>query len=177
MNLIKATLTSLTLATAFFMSGAQASVIDTVTSTPNVKIGNDDVVTFTHNFSDEGFVIGKTTYLDAILSVRLTDKAAGEGGFITIGTQTKNISDVTDKTQDTTGGDYYTITLNAANLADLNKDGIISFSITGTSGDFYFAGSTITADAAAPVPEPASLALLGLGMLGLGAARRRRAGK
>jgi len=177
MKFAKATLSALAIATAFLMSGAQASVIDTITTTSNVKIGNDDVFTFTHDFTGEGFVIGKTSYLDAVLNVRLTDKAASEGGFIKVGTQKLDVTGVTDKTQDTAGGDYFSIILNAANLADLNKDGIISFTITGTSGDFYFAGSTITANAAAAVPEPVSLGLIGIGMLGLGAARRRRASK
>lgn len=177
MNFAKATLSSLALASAFLMAGAHASVIDTIVTTPNQLIGNDDVFTYTHDFTDQGYVLGRTTYVDGVLSVRLTDKAASEGGIIAIGDQSMKISAVTDKTVDTTGGTYFNISLDAASLKDLNADGKISFTVTGTSGDFDFAGSTLTVDAAAAVPEPMSLGLLAIGMLGFGAARRRQAGK
>jgi len=179
MNFTKATLSAISLAAVFMMSGAQASVIDTVTA--KQIIGNDDVFMYTHDFTQEGFVIGKTTYLDALLSVRLTDGAASEGGIIKIGSQSKTFSAVENGSNDkpAPAGSYYTIALNAAALADLNADGKVSFTIKGTSGDFYFAGSTMTVNAAnaADVPEPMSLGLLAIGMLGLGAARRRRAAR
>jgi len=178
MNFTKATLAALTITSAFFMSSAQASIVDTITVSPNQAIGNDDTFTYTQDLTDQGFVFGKTTYINGVLDVRLTDKAAGEGGVITFGDQSFNITAVTDRTQDTSNGTIVPFTLDAANLADLNADGKISFTIKGTSGDFFFAGSTLTVNtAAAAVPEPMSLGLLAIGALGLGAARRRKAAK
>ena len=174
MNFTKATLSALTLATAFVMSGAQATVIDTVKPASVQKIGNDDVFTYTHDFKEEGFVIGKTTYASGVLTVRLVDGSASETGHITIGDQTLSFANVENGTKDLPApyGSYYTITLDAASLKDLNADGKISYTVTGDSADFYFAGSTLTAS---DVPEPMSLGLLAIGMLGFGAARRRAA--
>lgn len=169
-------------AAALLSATAQASVIDTVVDNPNKIVSLHDTIDFTHDFTDQGFIAGTTQYIDGTLSVRLTDGAAGEAGTLRIGAQTINFTDVANSTRDTAApnGTYVTINLDAASLADLNADGSIAVEITGTSGNFYFADSTLTVDAApaaSAVPEPMSLALVGAGMLGMGALRRRKSSK
>ena len=177
MNFTKATLSAVTLATAFFMSGAHASVIDTVAKNPDVRIDRSSPFTFVQDFTDQGFIVGFTSYIDGLLSVRLTDGAATESGTITIGNQSVSFGNIDNDTTDTALGTVISFALNAASLADLNSDGKISVTIASTQADFNFASSALTVNATAAVPEPMSLGLLAIGMLGLGAARRRRAAK
>ncbi|MDQ2822892.1 MAG: PEP-CTERM sorting domain-containing protein [Pseudomonadota bacterium] len=179
MNFTKTTLSALTIASALFMANAQASVIKTAVIAPasDFSIGNQDVASYTFDMASYSYVLDKTTYDSGILSIRLTDKAGTESGYITFGSQKLTFGNLTKETNNTAGGDIFTLKLNAANLDDLNKDGKIAFSVTGTGGDFYFASATLAATDANAVPEPLSLGLLGIGFLGLGAARCRKAAK
>lgn len=173
MNFTKASLSILTLASAFLMSSAHATAV-TITPSSNVVIGNEDVLAYTFDFTNQGYVLNSTTYSAGTLNIRLTDKAGSEDGFITFGDQKLAFNALTNNTRDTAFGNIYTLVLDTANLKDLSTDGKIDFSITGKSGDFYFASATLSATPkAAAVPEPMPLGLLAIGMLGLGAVRRR----
>jgi hypothetical protein len=83
-----------------------------------------------------------------------------------------------------TGNFSTTFALSNAALTDLGADGLLSFFVRATAGDFLISGITLSATLGdAPggqgqgVPEPASLALLGLGAVALGMSRKRKAKK
>ena len=162
-------------ATAVFATQANASVIDTEIANLDRAVDENTSVNFTHDFTDKGFVLGSNQYISGTLVVRLTDLVANEDGRIYYGAQYETTGNIANQTQDedSPAGTFFTITLNAAALIDLNTDGILAMSIVSTDKAFYFADSTLTLQERTAVPEPLSISLLAAGMVGFCASRRR----
>lgn len=73
---------------------------------------------------------------------------------------------------------YDLFTLNGGStLLSKLSDGLLTGTVSSSSGDFWFKGAQLTVTTAPRVPEPATLGLFGLGMMGVGMARRRRSQK
>ncbi len=89
-----------------------------------------------------------------------------------IGTYQHYVDDYYSRTFGYSGDFGTSLTLDAAALADLNADGLLSFSVRSSSGDFRLMSVTLIADLV--VPEPGSSALFGVALAGLGLSRRIR---
>jgi hypothetical protein len=140
-------------------------------------------ITYTHNIVDDGFTIGSIVN-SASLVIHLTDTGGSEGYQYLIGAgQTFTGGNIGSTQTDT-------IPLNAAAIADLQADGLLTITMKATSGGLSFADATLTAQVTpassggsggggggngiAAVPEPMTLALLGVSAFGLAITRRRK---
>jgi PEP-CTERM motif len=127
--------------------------------------------------TDNGFDVGLDILTSATISIHLMDAGGSEHYRFDIGTGPQTF---THKNVPGGHGSTDTITLNAASLADLAADGMISVKVSSTSGSFSFADSLLTAQGTefvppiGNVPGPSTLLLLGAGLAGLGWRFRRR---
>ena len=132
-------------------------------------------LSFVHDITADGFVVGVDTITAATLAIHLTDARGGghENYEVDVGSGQTFASNVPSGP----GGSVDTFALTSASIADLNDDGKMNVVVRSLSGSFSFADSLLTAnDLPQRLSEPASLALLGIafGGLGFGARRKRR---
>lgn len=169
-----------------FSASANAAVIDPLELTQdpeNYQINAAAVnaanrfttLTFDLNALLASYSATPANIISAFLEIYLLDPGRGNEAYtISVGGQTSNYQNINNGNQQA----MHRIDFGGA-LADLTADGIISATITATSGELYFDRATLSVAVDVPdqepgeVPEPASLAILGLGLLGLAAARRR----
>ena len=143
-------------------------------------------LTYLHDITDNGFVIGLDIITSATIAIHLTDQ------FVTGPNNETYRYDIGTVPQTSTcgagncvpnGGVTDTITLDSSALADLVADGKISVTVSSSSGNLLFADSLLTVvteqvtefvPRISNVPEPSTLLLLVAGLAGLGSRFQRR---
>jgi hypothetical protein len=166
-------------------SGLSSAAIITDVVTPDngpVLLNKDnDRVHVTHNILDDGY--SKGTWIDSVsLTVSLYDDGDPDirsgrnprygNGFEIAFLDLPGFS--ADRRVEV---DYFDVDLGMSfwGYVELLSTGMLNFDIIRRSGDFYFAQSTLTVNAAtAAVPEPSAMLLMGTGLLGLGFAARKK---
>ena len=113
-------------------------------------------LSFIQDISNDGYRPGVDTLLSATVTIHLTDSSGNENYTFTLDGSQQFIS-----ISNVPGGSGSTlpVILTLPSLADLAADGTINVKVESTSGDFFFADSTLTARILRPVPGPPSIVL------------------
>jgi len=137
----------------------------------NTSVGPSPDYSFTHSILIHGFnaLTDTLTGITVVLSFVDDNDRPSEAVKIVFDGSNQGTYTITSGTA------TYTTSITAS-LAAMQTDGLLTVDLKGTSGDFYFLGSTLTADATR-VPEPSLGALLGIGIISLGFAARKRVGQ
>ncbi len=167
-----------TLLSFFLMCVSGVSAASTVTFTDiytpssnvyiNSNAGTSPDFSFTHNIVIHGFNALTDTLTSISVALNFMDDADRPSESVKIVFDGANQGTYTI----TSGTALYTASITAS-LSSMQSDGLLVVDLKGSNGDFYFLGSTLTADATR-VPEPSLGALLGIGIIGLGFAVRKR---
>ena len=166
---------------------AQATVIqlDPVFYDPLDDVQVTTSTPFSHTYDVTGLFDNTVKkVVAAVLNIVLTDPNDHNESYqivIGAGATSDAYSEGSINNGNATFAKNYTLQTSTS-LADLQADGKVKFTINATSGEFYFANSTLTfsvddiatTNPSGTVPEPMTLGLFAVALLGLGFMRRRQ---
>ncbi len=187
---------SLVIATSCLVNNANAGLItDVIDPTPDTylttSLGSYD---FSHDINDNGFDNSLNTILGISLEIDVYDDNDNDYNrygyrsgychgsrfsrhchsgysYLISSAQYENLNvTINDENMGTYEIDYDPLGFSNIDFSSLQATGFLDVSLFVTSGDLYFAKSTLTVDyetVVASVPEPTSLAIFALGIIGL----------